>query len=99
MGKSSAAIHSREFLGLHCSLSVDDVAFATHAWSRKPRAGFCMEVLVTWNGGSCTVEVLDTDNESDLELPATAPPVVRSALASALDALKQEMIATVATTP
>ena len=58
-----------------------------------------MEVLVTWNGGSSTVEVLDTDNESDLELPAAAPPVVRSALASALGNLKQEMIAMVATTP
>ena len=95
VGKS-ADINSCEFPCLRCSVSVDDAAYATHAWCRKPRAGFCMEVLVTWKGGSSTVEVLDTDNESDLELPAAAPTVVRSALSRALDALKQEMIAMVA---
>eukprot|EP01043_Picozoa_sp_COSAG02_P054529 COSAG02_NODE_6187_length_3744_cov_2.283402_3_plen_58_part_00 len=56
-----------------------------------------MELVVTWGGGSCTVEVMDTDDESDLELPSSTPAAVRSALATALDALKQEMVALVTT--
>ena len=62
-----------------------------------PRAGFCIEIEILWNGGSCTVEVMDTDDESDLELPGGTPAAVRSALASILAVLKKEMIASVAT--
>lgn len=40
---------------------------------------------------------MDTDDESDLELPAGTPAAVRSGLASILAVLKKEMIATVAT--
>jgi hypothetical protein len=75
-------------------------------WRRKLRAGYCMTLELEWAEGAATaprgpsprgscsgLEVMDTDDADDLELPGSAPPVVRAALAAALESLKEEMVA------
>ena len=53
-----------------------------------------MELELGWGeGGRCKLEVMDSDDPSDLELPPSAPDGLRTALAEALEQLKQEMLA------
>ena len=59
----------------------------------QQRAGFDLELELGWGeGGRCTVEVMDSDDPSDLELPPSAPDGLRTALAEALEQLKEEML-------
>ena len=56
------------------------------------RAGFCLELSISWAGGDCELEVLDTESAAELELPTAAPAELRAALASVLLQLKEEMV-------
>ena len=56
------------------------------------RAGFCLELSISWAGGDCELEVLETSSAAELELPTAAPAELRAALASVLLQLKEEMV-------